>query len=96
MLLHLQNLQADRTITLPLLTGDDEVTFNAHTQTLGNKTLTTPILTTPIVGGKNLGGFIDDSAGNELIEFDRVASAVNHIKISNVATSNNPKDRSSR
>lgn len=84
-------LAADRTITLPLLTGDDEVTFNAHTQTLGNKTLTTPILTTPIVGGKNLGGFIDDSAGNELIEFDRVASAVNHIKISNVATTNNPK-----
>lgn len=32
-------LTADRTITLPLLTGNDEFTFNNHTQTLTNKTL---------------------------------------------------------
>ena len=84
-------LAADRNVTLPLLGGDDEFTFNAHTQTLTNKTLTAPITTNPIVGGKNLGGFIQDSAGNELIEFDRVASAVNHIKISNNSTGLNPK-----
>jgi hypothetical protein len=42
-------LAADRTITWPLLTGNDELTFNAHTQTLTNKTLTSPILTTPQV-----------------------------------------------
>ena len=40
-------LAADRTVTLPLLTGNDEFTFNAHTQTLTNKTLTSPVLTTP-------------------------------------------------
>jgi len=36
------NLAADRTVTLPLLTGDDTFVFAAHTQTLTNKTLTTP------------------------------------------------------
>ena len=84
-------LAADRTITLPLLTGNDEVTFNSHTQTLINKTLTSPLLTNQKVGGKNLGGFVQDSASNELLEFDRVASAVNHVKISNTATGNFPK-----
>lgn len=34
-------LTADRTVTLPLLTGNDEFTFNAHAQTLTNKTLST-------------------------------------------------------
>ena len=38
-------LAADRTITLPLLTGNDEFVFKDHTQTLTNKTLTTPTLT---------------------------------------------------
>jgi len=32
-------LAADRTVTLPLLAGNDEFTFNAHTQTLTNKTI---------------------------------------------------------
>jgi hypothetical protein len=32
-------LVADRNITLPLLTGNDEFTFNAHPQTLTNKTI---------------------------------------------------------
>ena len=35
-------LAADRTVTLPLLTGNDTFVFEAHTQTLTNKTLTTP------------------------------------------------------
>ena len=36
------NLVADRTVTLPLLASDDTFVFAAHTQTLTNKTLTTP------------------------------------------------------
>ena len=32
-------LAADRTVTLPLLTGNDEFTFNAQAQTLTNKTI---------------------------------------------------------
>jgi hypothetical protein len=37
-------LTADRTVALPLLSANDEFTFLAHTQTLTNKTLTTPII----------------------------------------------------
>ena len=37
-------LTADRTVTLPLLTGNDIFVFETHTQTLTNKTLTTPII----------------------------------------------------
>ena len=35
------DLAANRTVTLPLLGGDDEFVFKDHTQTLTNKTLTT-------------------------------------------------------
>lgn len=38
--LAVSELTADRTVTLPLLTGNDEVTFNAHTQTFTNKRVT--------------------------------------------------------
>lgn len=38
-------LAADRTVTLPLLTGNDEFVFKDHTQTLTNKTLTSPTIT---------------------------------------------------
>lgn len=37
-------LAADRTITLPLLTGNDTFVFAAFTQTLTNKTLTNPTI----------------------------------------------------
>ena len=38
-------LAADRTVTLPLLAGDDEFVFKDHTQTLTNKSLTSPTIT---------------------------------------------------
>jgi hypothetical protein len=41
-------LAADRTVTWPLLTGNDELTFNSHTQTLSNKSFDTTV--------KGLGG----------------------------------------
>jgi hypothetical protein len=37
-------LSADRTVNLPLLTSNDAFVFEAHTQTLTNKTLTSPTL----------------------------------------------------
>ena len=49
-------LAADRTVTLPLLTGNDEFTFNAHTQTLTNKTLTSPDINTPDIDGGTIDG----------------------------------------
>lgn len=42
-------LTADRTVTLPLLTGNDEFVFKDHTQTLTNKTLTSPTITSPTI-----------------------------------------------
>lgn len=43
-------LTANRTVTLPLLKGNDEFVFKDFPQTLTNKTLTNPILTTPSLG----------------------------------------------
>ncbi len=40
-------LAADRTVTLPLLAGNDTFVFADFIQTLTNKTLTSPVLTTP-------------------------------------------------
>lgn len=45
------NLAADRTVSLPLLTGNDSFVFEAHTQTLTNKTLTAPLLSAPVLSG---------------------------------------------
>ena len=83
-------LQADRNVTLPLLTGNDEFTFNAHTQTLTNKSLTTPILNASKVTGLSGAGVFNDSAGNEALVLTKTASAVNHISIKNNATNNGP------
>ena len=79
-------LTADRTVTLPLLTTNDEITFNAHAQTLTNKTINTSLLNEPKVVGA-----IDDASGNELLEFGTTGSAVNHVKITNSANANDPK-----
>lgn len=43
-------LAENRTVTLPLLTENDEFVFKDFTQTLKNKTLTSPTLTTPSLG----------------------------------------------
>lgn len=42
-------ITADRTVTLPLLTGNDSFVFEDHTQTLTNKTLNSPTLVTPTI-----------------------------------------------
>ena len=75
-------LSDDRTVTLPLLTGNDVFVFNDHIQTLSNKTLTAP----KFVGG----GYIADSTGAELIKFSQTASAVNEITITNASTGTDP------
>ena len=45
-ILGVSELSADRTVTMPLLTGNDSFVFEAHTQTLTNKTLTSPVIST--------------------------------------------------
>ncbi len=73
------NLAADRTITLPLLTGADEFTFNAHTQTLTKKTLSAPTINTPKITGDIL-----DSNGVEIITLSSVGGgATNEVTIAN-------------
>ena len=79
-------LAADRTITLPLLSNNDELTFNAHTQTLTNKTLTSPIITTP-----NVTTSINDVNGAEILKLAPSTSAVNEVQISNAAASGIPQ-----
>jgi phosphoribosylcarboxyaminoimidazole (NCAIR) mutase len=73
-------LTADRTVTLPLLTGNDTFVFEAHTQTLTNKTLTSPIINE-----------ILDSNGNQEVVFVTTASAVNEFTVTNAATGTNPE-----
>ena len=79
-------LAADRTITLPLLTGDDEFLFKDHAQTLTNKTLTSPSLTTPKITTS-----INDVNNAEIIKLEASANAVNEIQITNAATGGIPQ-----
>ena len=62
------------TLTLP-----STVVTTTGTQTLTNKTLTTPIITQ-----------INDVNGNEEIKFTATASAVNELTVTNSATGNSP------
>jgi len=80
-------LAADRTVTLPLLTGNDTFSFVGFTETLTNKTLTSPVLTTPKIVDA---GFIADANGNEQILLQTTSSAVNHVEFTNAATGNAP------
>lgn len=68
-------LAADRTVTLPLLTGNDEFVFKDHIQTLTNKTLTTPD-----INGGTWNGTVDGS-----FKLTRTATATDYdITASNV------------
>ena len=78
-------LTADRTITLPLLTDNDEIAFKDHTQTLSNKTLQSPTLNSPLIGGA-----IVDSNGAEFVHFSTTSNAVNSIDVTNAATGGAP------
>lgn len=64
----------------PINAADQFVTLSG-VQTMVNKTLTSP----------KIGTAITDTNGNEIIETPATASAVNHIKVTNAATSGVPK-----
>lgn len=73
-------LAADRNVNIPVLSDSDSFVFANTTQTLTNKTLTSP----------RVGTAINDTAGAEIIRLTSVSSAVNEINISNNATGSNP------
>ena len=96
----------DKTSKIVYLNGTDAVDLSlvnlTAPQTLTNKTLTSPTLNTATLSlGASLdtNGFdiafdnatgIDDDSGNQQIIFNKTASAVNEITITNAATGNNP------
>ena len=69
-----------RTLTIPDASGT--ITLNDSTADLTNKTLTAAKIVS--------GGFIADANGNEILEFETTASAVNHLKIVNDITNGDP------
>lgn len=78
-------LAANRNITLPVLTSDDVITFNSATQTLTNKTISSPNIITPDITGS-----INDVNGAEMIDFVPAGSAVLNWEMSNAATGGSP------
>lgn len=78
-------LSAHRNVTLPLLTGHDEFTFNGHTQTLENKTLDSATINNPTLTGEVL-----DANGADLIKITATGSAINEFTIANAASGAGP------
>ena len=64
------NLTGNRNINLPVLADSDTIVFASLTQTLTNKTLTSPFLTTPKIDST-----IQDSSGNPLLGHSAAAAA---------------------
>lgn len=94
--LAVSELTADRTITLPLLTGNDEFVFKDFIQTLTNKTLTKPVINgtnptgatyTPATGAQTV--TIDCAANNMHIVTGHADGTAITFAVSNV-TNNQP------
>jgi hypothetical protein len=83
-------LAADRNVTLPVLAGNDTFVFQAHTQTLTNKTLTSPVIATPAITNGKFITALNDTNGNELVKVTATGSAINEITIANAASGSGP------
>lgn len=86
-------LAADRTVTLPLLTGDDTFVFAAFTQTLTNKTLTAPVissivntgtLTLPTSTDTLVGKATTDTFTNKTFDVDGTGNSLTNIADANI------------
>jgi hypothetical protein len=74
-------ISKDININIPALADSDTFIFANETQTLTNKTITSPTVYRPIIQGEIL-----DSASNELIKFTSNASAITYVEIQNQPT----------
>ena len=81
--LYVENPTADRSVIIPTASGN--IVLDTHTQTLTNKTLTSPTINTAKVGTS-----LNDTNGNELFKVTATGSAVNEFTIANGASSNGP------
>ena len=79
------SLTGNRNISLPSLTGNDTFVFQAHTQTLSNKTLAAPSITTAI----------NDANGAEIVKFTATTSAINEITVKNNSAGADPEIQAS-
>ena len=79
-------LTADHNVNLPAMTDSDTIAMIALTQTLTNKTLTSPVVVAPVLHNK----VILDSGNNEILTVVTASSAVNNININNAATGLHP------
>ena len=79
-------LTGDHNVNFPAMADSDTLTMIGLTQTLSNKTLSSPVLVAPVLHNK----VILDSGNNEILSATTASSAVNNINISNVATGNHP------
>lgn len=71
-----------RTVTFGDPGGDDSMVYLAASQTLTNKTLTTPIIATT--------GSINDAGGDEYVTFVEATTPVNQLTITSADTGDNP------
>tara|TARA_B110000285_G_scaffold185856_1_gene210951 strand:+ start:343 stop:1350 length:1008 start_codon:yes stop_codon:yes gene_type:complete len=78
-------LAADRTVTLPLLTGDDTLVFEGHSQTLSNKTLSVPS-----IHRAKVQEWLADSIGQPVLSFTATGNARNRLRVQGVASGSAP------
>lgn len=79
-------LAANRTVSFPTLTSNDQFTMNSATQTLSNKTIQKPTINHPIIGD-----YILDSNEGTLLDFTTAANAINFVNISNAQSGAYPQ-----
>ena len=80
------SLSANQNLNLPSLTDSDTFVFADASQTLTNKTLTSPALNTPAIIAS-----LNDVNGAEIFGVSPEANAVNHIDVHNAAAGGHPK-----
>ena len=78
-------LSANQKVHIPALTDSDTFAMLKVAQTMENKTLDSATINNPVLNR------ILDTNGAEITEYTAVGSAVNHVKITNAATTDDPK-----
>jgi len=78
-------ISGNRVLTIPTITSNDEFVFANNTQTLTNKTFSSPVLNTPKIVDT-----ISDENNSDMIGLLPTSSAVNNIQVSNASINNSP------